>query len=228
MAERGKPDLYIVPTPIGNMGDMTFRGVDVLKNVDRILAEDTRVTTRLLARYEIKKPLRSYHNFNEHKLIPWLIERMQEGECIALVTDAGTPGISDPGFLIVRACIDAGLMVECLPGATALIPALVNSGLSANQFVFEGFLPHRKGRQKRLRELAGEKRTIIIYESPHRALTLLRELVEYLGGSRQASLSRELSKIHEETIRGTLDDLLAHFTACPPRGEIVVIIKGNE
>jgi len=218
--------LYLVPTPIGNLEDITQRAVRVLGEVDFILAEDTRTSQVLLNHLGIRKPLFPHHKFNEHKAIQGIISRLNGGEKAAMISDAGTPGISDPGFLLVRACLEAGLEVECLPGATALIPALINSGFPCDRFVFEGFLPLKKGKQTRIRELSIEPRTIIFYESPMRLVKTLGHLVPVFGGGRRASVSRELSKMHEETIRGTLDELIRHFTENAPRGEIVVVIEG--
>lgn len=218
--------LYLVPTPIGNLEDITQRAVRVLGEVDFILAEDTRTSQVLLNHLGIRKPLFPHHKFNEHKAIQGIISRLNGGEKAAMISDAGTPGISDPGFLLVRACLEAGLEVECLPGATALIPALINSGFPCDRFVFEGFLPLKKGKQTRIRELSIEPRTIIFYESPMRLVKTLGHLVPVFGGGRRASVSRELTKMHEETIRGTLDELIRHFTENAPRGEIVVVIEG--
>ncbi len=218
--------LFLVPTPIGNLGDFTFRAVDILKNVDQILAEDTRTSSVLLKHYGITRPLKSFHNYNEHRVVEGLIERMKAGETFALVSDAGTPGISDPGFLLVRACNESGIEVECLPGPTALIPALVKSGLPSDRFVFEGFLPHKKGRKARIMSLASEQRTIVLYESPFRLVKTLDQLAEVLGPDRRASVSRELTKMHEETVGGTLQSLADHFREHEPRGEIVVVVAG--
>jgi 16S rRNA (cytidine1402-2'-O)-methyltransferase len=220
--------LFLVPTPIGNMEDITLRAIRVLKEVDVVLAEDTRNTGLLFQRLEIKNNLQSYHNFNEHKVLKGLVERMKAGEKFALVSDAGTPAISDPGFLLVRECLKEGIKVECLPGPTAFVPALVKSGLPADSFVFEGFLPHKKGRQTKLKQLAEEARTIILYESPHRIIKTLQQIIEYFGPDRICSLSREISKLHEETLNGTAEELLAHFTQYEPRGEFVVLIAGRE
>lgn len=224
-AER-QTSLYLVPTPIGNLGDFTYRAVEILKNVDQVLAEDTRTSSILLKHYGITRPLKSFHNYNEHRVLEGLIERMKAGETFALVSDAGTPGISDPGFLLVRACIESGIQVECLPGATALIPALVKSGLPSDRFVFEGFLPHKKGRKTRIQNLADETRTIVLYESPFRLLKTLEQLAEVLGPDRKASVSRELTKLHEETVGGTLESLVDHFRKNEPRGEIVIVVAG--
>ena len=218
--------LYLVPTPVGNLGDMTYRGVEVLRSVDLILAEDTRTSRVLMQHYGIDTPLQSYHIFNEHQTVAGLVERLLSGTTIAVVTDAGTPGISDPGFLLVREAIKAGVDVECLPGATAFVPALIDSGLPCDRFVFLGFLPHKKGRQTALQALAAEEHTMIIYESPYRLVKLLEELKEVLGEERQVSVSREISKLHAETARGTLNEVLAHFKEKEVKGEIVVIVSG--
>ncbi|NIK73063.1 16S rRNA (cytidine1402-2'-O)-methyltransferase [Thermonema lapsum] len=221
--------LTVVPTPIGNLQDMTFRAVEVLKSVDAILAEDTRNTKKLLQHFDIQKPVQSYHAHNEHAQISRLIARMQQGERLALVSDAGTPAISDPGFLLVRACVQAGLSVECLPGATAFVPALVQSGLPCERFVFEGFLPHKKGRQTRLQELANESRTIVLYESPHRLLKTLQQLKEHFGGERPIAVVREISKLFAETVRGSIDSVLAHYAQGGTiKGEFVLVIGGVE
>jgi 16S rRNA (cytidine1402-2'-O)-methyltransferase len=219
--------LYIVPTPIGNLEDITLRAIRILKEVDTVIAEDTRKTGFLLKHFDIIKPLVSFHKFNEHKTVYNLIGRIQNGETMALVSDAGTPSISDPGFLIVREAIAGGVQVECLPGATALIPALVNSGLPNDKFCFEGFLPQKKGRQKRLKELAGEERTMVFYESPFRLDKALSQFAEFFGTERRATVSREISKIHEETIRGTLEQLIAHFSDKEIKGEIVICVEGK-
>ena len=218
--------LYIVPTPIGNLEDMTFRAVKVLKEADLILAEDTRTSSILLKHFEIKNAMQAHHKFNEHKTVESVVNRIKAGETVALISDAGTPAISDPGFLIVRECIRNEIEVICLPGPTAFVPALVTSGLPNEKFCFEGFLPQKKGRRTRLKALINERRTMVFYESPHRLLKTLNQFVEYLGGERQASVSREISKIHEETIRGSLFDLVTHFTNVEPRGEIVIVIAG--
>lgn len=220
--------LYLVPTPIGNLGDITLRALEVLKKVDTILAEDTRTSGFLLKHYEISKPLQSFHIFNEHKTLAGLIERIKHGEVMALISDAGTPGISDPGFLLVREVLNAGYKIDCLPGATALIPALVKSGFPTDRFVFEGFLPHKKGRQTMLKKLAGEDRTIVLYESPHRLRKTLEQLIEFFGPERQVSVSRELTKLHEETFTGTVQEVLQHFTAKDVKGEIVLVIDGKK
>ncbi|MDJ1480454.1 16S rRNA (cytidine(1402)-2'-O)-methyltransferase [Cytophagaceae bacterium YF14B1] len=220
--------LTLVPTPIGNLEDITLRSIRILKEVDVILAEDTRVTGHLLKHLQIQKPLQSHHAFNEHQTVTKLIERMQKGERMALVTDAGTPGISDPGFLLVRACLQNDLAVECLPGPTAFVPALVKSGLPTERFVFEGFLPQKKGRQTRLKELAEEERTMIFYESPHRLLKTLEQFIEYFGADRQVSVSRELTKLFEETTNGLLPEVLAYYQQKPAKGEIVIVIAGKK
>jgi 16S rRNA (cytidine1402-2'-O)-methyltransferase len=219
--------LYLVPTPIGNLEDITLRAIRILGEVDFILAEDTRTSQVLLNHLGIRKPLHPHHKFNEHKTVQGIISRLNSGEKAALISDAGTPGISDPGFLLVRACLEAGFAVECLPGATALIPALINSGFPCDRFVFEGFLPLKKGKQTRIRELSVEPRTIILYESPMRLVKTLGQLAAEFGGGRRVSVSRELTKMHEETVRGTLDDLIAHFTEVAPRGEIVIVVEGG-
>lgn len=218
--------LYLVPTPIGNLEDITLRAIRILKEVDLILAEDTRKTSILLKHYSIEKPVIAHHKFNEHKSVPSLVERIKSGESIAVVTDAGTPGISDPGFLIARACIEADVDVECLPGATAFVPALVNSALPNDRFSFEGFLPQKKGRQKRLGELVLEQKTMVFYESPYRLVKTLTQFAEVLGEDRRACVSRELTKIHEENIRGTLKDLIQHYSKSNVKGEIVLIVEG--
>ncbi len=219
--------LFIVPTPIGNLGDITLRALEILKTVDLILAEDTRTSGFLLKHYQISKPLQSFHNFNEHRIVSTLIERMEKGEVMALVSDAGTPGISDPGFLIIRACLKAGLVVDCLPGPTAFVPALVKSGLPSDRFVFEGFLPHKKGRQTLLKKLADEERTMIFYESPFRLVKTLEQFKEYFGADRLTSVSRELTKMFEETFTGTTEEVLKHFQAKEVKGEIVIVVAGK-
>ncbi|MCR4817011.1 MAG: 16S rRNA (cytidine(1402)-2'-O)-methyltransferase [Bacteroidales bacterium] len=219
--------LYLVPTPVGNLGDMTFRAVEVLKSVDLILAEDTRTSRVLMQHYGIDTPMQSYHIFNEHQVVDRLINELQAGRTLAIVTDAGTPGISDPGFLIVREAVKHDIDVECLPGATAFVPALIDSGLPCDRFVFEGFLPHKKGRQTAIQRLAGESRTMIIYESPFRLVKLLEQLMEVVGEERQVSVSREISKLHAETVRGTLREVYTHFSAKDVKGEIVVILAGK-
>ena len=238
--------LYVVPTPVGNLEDMTFRAIKVLKEVDLILAEDTRTSGILLKHFEIKNAMQSHHKFNEHKTVESVVNRIKAGETVALISDAGTPGISDPGFLVVRECVRNGIEVQCLPGATAFVPALVASGLPNEKFCFEGFLPQKKGRQTRLKALAEEHRTMVFYESPHRLLKTLAEehrtmvfyesphrllktltqFAEYFGAERQATVSREISKLHEETVRGSLAELIEHFTATEPRGEIVIVLAG--
>jgi len=219
--------LYIVPTPIGNLADITLRAIDILKSVDLILAEDTRTSGFLLKHYTIAKPLQSFHNFNEHKILEGLIDRLKKGERMALISDAGTPGISDPGFLIIRAALQADLSVECLPGPTAFVPALVKSGLPCDRFVFEGFLPQKKGRQTLLKFLAEEKRTMIFYESPYRLVKTLEHFKMYFGGERAASVSRELTKMFEETVNGSIDTILAHFKLKDVKGEIVIVVSGK-
>ena len=219
--------LFLVPTPIGNLEDMTFRAVTVLREVDLILAEDTRTSGKLLKHFEIDTPLKSHHMHNEHKMVDGLVKNLQSGTQMALISDAGPPAISDPGFLLTRACVENGIPVECLPGATAFVPALVNSGLPSERFVFEGFLPVKKGRQTRLTELATENRTMIFYESPHKLLKTLGQFVEYFGEDRQGSISREITKLYEETVRGTLSELLVHFESHPPKGEFVVVVAGK-
>lgn len=220
--------LYVVPTPIGNLEDITLRALQVLKKVDLILAEDTRTSSVLLKHFDIHTPLKSHHKFNEHETTNTLVQRMVAGEEIALISDAGTPCISDPGFFLVRACVAADVAVQCLPGATAFVPALVNSGLPNDRFYFEGFLPQKKGRQTRLNELAQLEHTFILYESPFRLVKTLEQLSEHLGEERLASVSREISKLHEDTQRGTLSALIEHYKACPPKGEIVIIVEGKE
>ncbi|MDR1610637.1 MAG: 16S rRNA (cytidine(1402)-2'-O)-methyltransferase [Candidatus Symbiothrix sp.] len=222
-----KSKLYLVPTPVGNLEDMTFRALRILKEVEVILAEDTRTTGFLLKHFDIKNKMLSHHKFNEHQTVEGIVSRIKAGESVALVSDAGTPGISDPGFLLVRECISQGVEVECLPGATAFVPALVDSGLPAERFVFEGFLPQKKGRQSRLKELAEETRTMIFYESPFRVVKTLTQLSEYLGAERKASVSREISKLHEQTVRGALNELISYFTQNEPRGEFVLVVAGK-
>lgn len=219
--------LYIVPTPIGNLEDMTFRAIRILKEVDLILAEDTRTSGKLLKHFEIGTHMYSHHMHNEHKTVENLISRLKAGENIALISDAGTPAISDPGFLLTRACVENGVEVECLPGATAFVPALVNSGLPNDKFVFEGFLPDKKGKQTRYLALAEETRTIILYVSPHKLLKTLTEFITYFGEDRQICVCRELSKMHEENVRGTVREVLTHFEKTAPRGEIVVVVGGK-
>ncbi len=219
--------LYLVPTPIGNLKDITLRAIEVLREVDVILAEDTRTTSHLLKHYGITKPLAPYHQHNEHRIVQHLVEQLQEGKKMAVVTDAGTPGISDPAFLLVRECVKAGIKVECLPGATAFVPALVNSGIPSNRFVFEGFLPPKKGRQTLLKQLAEEERTMIFYESPMRLVKTLEELATYFGAERLCSVSRELTKMFEENKRGTLTEIAAYFREKTVKGEIVIVVAGK-
>ena len=218
--------LYLVPTPIGNLEDMTFRALRILKEVDCILAEDARTSGKLLKHFEIDTPMQSHHMHNEHKTVNIIIDRLKNRESFALISDAGTPAISDPGFLLSRACIENGIEIECLPGPTAFVPALVNSGLPNDKFVFEGFLPVKKGRQTRLKLLAEESRTMVFYESPHKLIKTLTNFVEYFGEERKVSVSRELTKLYEETIRGTSKEVLDHYTQKPPKGEIVIIVEG--
>ena len=218
--------LYIVPTPVGNMEDMTFRAVRILKEADLVLAEDTRTSGILLKHYDIKNHLMSHHKFNEHGTSAGIVERLRGGQNVALISDAGTPGISDPGFFLVREDVRAGIEVQTLPGATAFVPALVSSGLPCDRFCFEGFLPPKKGRQSRIEALRDEPRTIVFYESPYRLLKLLQQLAEAFGEERQASVCREISKVHEESRRGTLAELITHFTETAPKGEIVVVVEG--
>jgi len=219
--------LYLVPTPIGNLKDITFRAIEVLKEVDLILAEDTRTSSKLLRHFEISTTMQSHHMHNEHKTVETLINKLKSGTTIALISDAGTPAISDPGFLLTRAAIENNIQVECLPGATAFVPALVNSGLPNDKFVFEGFLPVKKGRQTRLKLLALETRTMVFYESPHKLLKTLTHFCEYLGKERQLSVSRELTKLYEETVRGTAKEVLEYYTKKPPKGEIVIVVGGK-
>ena len=223
-----RSSLTLVPTPIGNLDDITLRAQKVLAEVDVVVAEDTRVTGRLMQHLGVQRPLIPFHAHNEHRMVEQLVSRMQSGERFALVSDAGTPAISDPGFLLVRAAVQAGVSVECLPGATAFVPALVNSALPCDRFIFEGFLPVKKGRRTRLDELRTEERTMVIYESPHRVKRTLQDLAETFGADRRASVSREISKMHEETVRGTLAELAAHFEASEPRGEFVLVVGGAE
>ena len=220
--------LYLVPTPIGNLEDITFRAIRVLKEVDFILAEDTRTSGKLLKHFEIATQMHSHHMHNEHKSIKGIVQRIQNGETCALISDAGTPAISDPGFLLTRACVENNIEVDCLPGATAFVPALVNSGLPNDKFIFEGFLPVKKGRQTRFLLLAEETRTMIFYESPHKLVKTLGHFIAYFGADRQVSVSRELTKMFEETIRGTATEVLAHYTNKPPKEEIVVIVDGKK
>ena len=219
--------LYIVPTPVGNMEDMTFRAVRILKEVDLVLAEDTRTSGILLKHYEIKNALMSHHKFNEHGTSAGIVNRLLAGENVALISDAGTPGISDPGFFLVREAVRAGVEVQCLPGATAFVPALVSSGLPCDRFAFEGFLPQKKGRQTKLLSLKEEERTMIFYESPFRLLKTLQQFAEVYGGDRQVSVCREISKVHEESVRGSLDEVIAHFKEKDPKGEIVIVLEGK-
>jgi 16S rRNA (cytidine1402-2'-O)-methyltransferase len=220
--------LYIVPTPIGNLEDMTFRSVRILKEVDFILAEDTRTSGKLLKYFSIGTKMYAHHKFNEHAAVTKVVERLHAGETGALLSDAGTPGISDPGYLVVRHCIDSGIKVECLPGATAMIPALVTSGIPNDKFCFEGFLPVKKGRKTRIELLTEEKRTIVFYESPHRLVKTLNQLTEKFGENRQAAVCREISKMHEETVRNSLKELADHFLLHPPKGEIVIVVSGKK
>lgn len=219
--------LYLVPTPVGNLEDITLRALRVLKECDLILAEDTRTSGLLLKHFDIRRPMLSYHKFNEHQTVAHIVERLQAGETVAVVSDAGTPGISDPGFLVAREASRAGVEVCCLPGATAFVPALVSSGLPCDKFCFEGFLPQKKGRQTRLKELADETRTIVFYESPHRVVKALQQFAEVFGEERPVAVCREISKIHEEVVRGTVAEALAHFTTHEPRGEFVIIVGGK-
>lgn len=220
--------LYIIPSPIGNLGDITFRAIEILKSVDLILAEDTRTSAVLLNHYQVQKPISPYHQHNEHKVLSHLTDQLSNGKIMALLTDAGTPGISDPAFLLVRECIKQGIKVECLPGPTAFVPALVNSGLPINRFCFEGFLPLKKGRQTLLKKLSVEERTMVFYESPMRLLKTLPNLIEYFGAERQCCISRELSKKFEENKRGTLQEVYDHFNAKTVKGEIVIVVAGKE
>lgn len=220
--------LYVVPTPVGNLDDMTFRAIKVLKEADLILAEDTRTSGILLKHFEIKNAMQSHHKFNEHRTVEALAQRIQAGETVALISDAGTPAISDPGFLLVRECVRNGVEVECLPGATAFVPALVMSGLPNDRFCFEGFLPQKKGRVTRLAALQEETRTMIFYESPYRVVKTLTQFTEFFGAERQVAVCREISKVHEECVRGTLQEVIAHFTANEPRGEFVIVLAGKD
>ncbi len=219
--------LYLVPTPVGNLEDMTFRAVRVLEEADLILAEDTRISGKLLKHYQISTLMIAHHMHNEHKTVDRIVERIKNGETVALITDAGTPAISDPGFLLSRACVQNNIEIDCLPGATAFVPVLVNSALPNEKFIFEGFLPVKKGRQTRFNILAEETRTMIIYESPHKILKTLKDFVTYFGADRRISISREISKLHEETIRGSVEEVIAHFENKAPKGEIVVIVEGK-
>lgn len=220
--------LYLVPTPIGNLKDITLRALEVLKEVDLILAEDTRTSSHLLNHYQITKPITPYHQHNEHKVLQHLVDQLSQGKKMALVTDAGTPGISDPAFLLVRECVKAGIKIESLPGATAFVPALVNSGIPCNRFCFEGFLPLKKGRQRLLKQLAEEERTLIFYESPQRLEKTLEEFIGYFGAERKCSVSRELTKMFEENARGTLAEVLDHFKGKAVKGEIVIVVEGKD
>lgn len=219
--------LYVVPTPVGNMEDMTLRAIRILKEADLVLAEDTRTSGILLKHFEIKNQLMSHHKFNEHGTSAGIVERLRAGATIALISDAGTPGISDPGFYLIREAVNAGVEVQCLPGATAMIPALVSSGLPCDRFCFEGFLPQKKGRQSRIKALADEQRTMVFYESPYRVVKLLEQLAEVFGNERRVSACREISKVHEESVRGTLAEVIAHFKEHEPRGEFVVVVAGK-
>ena len=220
------PQLYLVPTPIGNLEDITFRAIRMLKEADIILAEDTRVTAKLLRHYDIDTNMQAHHQFNEHQSVEHLADRMEQGETIALVTDAGTPGISDPGFLLIRECAKRDIEVSCLPGATAFVPALVNSGLPCDRFFFEGFLPHKKGRKSKIEKLATLDSTFVLYESPYRLIKTLEQLAEGIDPERKACVCREISKIYEESMRGTLKELAEYYTATPPKGEIVIVVEG--
>lgn len=220
--------LYVVPTPVGNLEDMTFRAIHVLKEADLILAEDTRTSAKLLKHYEIKVPMQSHHKFNEHQMVESVVNRIRGGATVALISDAGTPGISDPGFLVVRECVRAGIQVQCLPGATAFVPALVSSALPCERFSFEGFLPQKKGRMTRLQALQTEERTMIFYESPYRVVKTLEQFAEYYGSDRQVAVCREISKVHEECVRGTLAEVVAHFKEHEPRGEFVILLAGSK
>ena len=220
--------LYLVPTPVGNLDDITLRALKVLQEVDLILAEDTRTSGQLLKHFDIHRPMLSYHKFNEHQTVAHIVERLLAGESVAVVSDAGTPGISDPGFLVAREAARAGVEVSCLPGATAFVPALVASGLPCDKFCFEGFLPQKKGRQTHLQQLADEPRTMVFYESPHRIVKALQQFVEVFGADRPVAVCREISKLHEEVVRGTMAEALAHFTENAPRGEFVIVVGGKE
>lgn len=221
------PKLYLVPTPIGNLEDITLRAIRILQEVDLILAEDTRTSGKLLKHFDIATPMQSHHMHNEHQLVDKMIEKLKIGQSIALISDAGTPGISDPGFLLSRACLQNGIEIECLPGATALIPALVNSGFPSDRFVFEGFIPIKKGRQTRLLQLAEETRTMVFYESPHKLLKTLKDFATYFGAERNISVSRELTKMYEETVRGTVTEVIQYFEKKTPKGEFVMVVKGK-
>ena len=220
--------LFLVPTPIGNLEDITFRSIRILNEVDLILAEDTRTSGKLLKHFDIKLPMQSFHMHNEHKVLDKMIDKLKMGIKIALISDAGTPGISDPGFLLVRACLEEGIETECLPGATALIPAIVQSGFPTDRFIFEGFLPPKKGRQTRLKQWSEETRTIVFYESPHKVLKTLSQLQDFVGGDRRLSVSRELSKKFEETVRGTVNELILYFSKKAPKGEFVIVLEGKK
>ena len=220
--------LYIVPTPVGNMEDMTYRAVRILKEVDLVLAEDTRTSGILLKHFDIRNQLMSHHKFNEHGTSAGIVSRLQAGENVALISDAGTPGISDPGFFLVREAVKAGIEVQCLPGATAFVPALVSSGLPCDRFAFEGFLPQKKGRQTKLESLKDEQRTMIFYESPYRLVKTLQQFAEVYGADRQVSVCREISKVHEESVRGSLEEVIAHFKEHEPKGEIVIVLAGSD
>jgi len=220
--------LYIIPTPIGNLEDITLRAIRLLKEVNLVLAEDTRISKKLFSHYNIETPISSFHMHNEHEVLSKYIYRLKSGECLALISDAGTPAISDPGFLLIRECVKEGILVDCLPGATAFLPALVNSGLPNDKFVFEGFLPVKKGRKTRLKILKEEKRTMVFYESPHRILKSLTQFVEYFGADRNISVSREMSKIFEETVRGTAAEVVSYFEQKKPKGEFVIIVEGHK
>jgi len=226
--EQSSTSLYLVPTPIGNLEDITLRAIRILKDCDLILAEDTRKTSVLLKCYQISTPMKSFHAHNEHKTLRVFIKLLKEDKIIAQVSDAGTPGISDPGYLLVRECLQEGIGIECLPGATSFVPALVKSGIPCDRFIFEGFLPHKKGRTSRLDSLVGEQRTMVFFESPHRLLKSLNQMIEYFGADRQASVSREISKIHEETINLTLGELVVHFSDRTIKGEIVIVVAGEK
>ncbi len=220
--------LYVIPTPVGNLEDMTFRGVRLLQEADLVLAEDTRTSGKLLKYFEVATPMKSYHMHNEHKVVKELVEELKSKDSFALITDAGTPGISDPGYLLIKECIDNDIRVECLPGATAFVPALVSSGLPTNEFAFIGFIPVKKGRQKKMKELENETKTMIIYESPHKLLKTLHDFIAYVGEDRLVSVSRELSKLYEEHVRGTLREVIKHFEEKKPKGEFVIIVDGNK
>ena len=220
--------LFLVPTPIGNLEDITFRSIRILNEVDLILAEDTRTSGKLLRHFDIKPPMQSFHMYNEHKVLDKMVDKLKVGIKIALISDAGTPGISDPGFLLVRACLEEGIETECLPGATALIPAIVQSGFPTDRFIFEGFLPPKKGRQTRFKQWSEETRTIVFYESPHKIVKTLSQLQEFVGGDRRLSVSRELSKKFEETVRGKVNELVLHFTNKAPKGEFVIVLEGKK